>query len=91
MPDILKTSCVVEFGGAEASGWLPGGAASPAVQRATVHLRIAQNVDGFFLYSESENPSLGSGDTLHDSLADAMAQAEFEFGVSRDGWQRVAA
>jgi hypothetical protein len=91
MPDILKTSCVVEFGGSESSGWLPGGVASPNVQRATVQLRISQSADGFFLYNESDNPNLGSGDTCHESLAVAMAHAEFEFGVSQDWWQRVAA
>jgi hypothetical protein len=91
MTDILKTSCVVEFGDAGASDWLPDGAAAPTLQRATVQLRISQNVDGFFLCGESDNPNYGSGDTCHETVADAMAQAEFQLGVSRDRWQRIAA
>jgi len=89
MSDNFIASCVIEFG--DSPGWQPDRAAPPVVQVATLQLRITETADGFFLSSESDNPNFRGGDTCHASLSDAMAQAEFQFGVSPGGWQRVAA
>ena len=89
--EILETSCVVDLGGSQAMDWLPTGAASPLAHRATVRLRIVKTTEGFFLHSQSDILQFSSGDTCHESLADALAQAEFQFGVPKDRWQRVAA
>ena len=89
MCETFIASCVIELG--DSPGWLPDGAATPIVQVATVQLRITHTADCFFLSSESDNPNFRGGDTSHASLPDAMAQAEFQFGISPDGWQRVAA
>lgn len=88
---IFETSWLVELGGSRTTDWLPAGVASPAAHHATVQLRIVQTADGFFLYSESDNSQFCGGDTCHESVAEAMAQAELQFGVREDRWQRVAA
>ena len=91
MTVILETSWSVAFGGPRDGGWLPAGAVLPAAEQATVKLRITRNQDGFFLYSESDNPNFCGGDTCHQSAEEAMAQAEFQFGVPPNRWQRVDA
>ncbi len=41
----------------------------------------------FFLYSHYDNGF--QGDTWHETVRDAEAQAEYQFGVRPDQWQTV--
>jgi hypothetical protein len=75
------------FGGPDQAGWLPPEAAAPHAKEATIDLEIIQNDDGFFLVSESSHPHFGGGDTWHQTLDDAIAQAELQFGVQRSEWK----
>jgi hypothetical protein len=53
-----------------------------------VELRITKykDVDGYYLfYCDDGGQELT--DTYHDSLSDAMAQAEWEFGVQTHEWE----
>lgn len=57
-----------------------------------VHLAIFQDSSGYYLVSSS--PLGGdrfNGDTWHTSVADALAQAWWQFGVSQDKWRAFAA
>jgi hypothetical protein len=92
MAAIWEASCETDGAGPNGTaGWLPQGAISPlSAKKFPVRLRIVQSDDGFFLCSESESPGFTAGDTWHQSAADAMAQAEFQFGVAAAGWRRVA-
>ncbi len=52
-------------------------------------LEICSSFDdgGYYLMYE---PEIGHGtDTWHQSLDDAMHQAEWEFGVARDEWKKT--
>ena len=94
MVEILKTSCVVELAAPGNSGWLPAGSAPAREQDsklAIVRLSIAQDGDTFYLFSSSKHPDFHCGDTVHQSVEDAMAQAESQFGVSAENWHAVAA
>jgi hypothetical protein len=75
------------FGGPDEAGWLPPGAAAPKQQETTLSLRIEQGTDGFYLISESTHPDFGGGDTWHETLEDALHQAEIEFGVKASDWE----
>ena len=94
MVEILKTSFVVDLAAPVNSGWLPAGSAPAREQDsklAIVRLSIAQDGDAFYLFSSSEHPDFHCGDTFHQSVEDAVAQAEDQFGVSKENWQPVAA
>jgi hypothetical protein len=92
MAEFWEASCELEANGSsEAGGWLPDSAARPAVDRILVRLRIVHTDDGYFLYSESDSSRFFDSDTCHESAADAMAQAEYQFNIPRHRWQRVAA
>ncbi|MCX5673610.1 MAG: hypothetical protein NTX87_01255 [Planctomycetota bacterium] len=79
----------VEFGGEPHQGWLPPGAATPLptpVERATLNLQIEESAAGFILEWWDEQKK-HCGDTWHQTLDDAMAQAETYFGVTRAMWK----
>ena len=78
------------FGGPNQAGWLAPEAVPPYAQETTINLQIEQNDDGFFLISESSHPHFSSGDTWHKTLDDAVAQAEFQFGVKPSEWKSPA-
>ena len=78
------------FGGPDQPGWLPLEAAAPHAAETLLHLQIREEKEGFFLVSESSHPHLGGGDTWHKTLEDAIAQAEFEFGVKASEWKSPA-
>ena len=48
-------------------------------------LMISEQDGGFYLFYLNESNQIIS-DTWHDSLAAAMAQAEFEFWTSKNDW-----
>ena len=55
-----------------------------------VRLEIARNGadGGYYLFHVSAD---GTGtDTWHDTIEDALEEAEAEYGVSRDDWQDIA-
>ena len=57
---------------------------------AAVRVRIARyaNDPGFYLlYFDANGDEMT--DTYHDSIEDAMAQADFEFEVRPDEWESV--
>lgn len=78
------------FGGPDTAGWLPSEAAPPHAEETTIDLHILQSDAGFFLVSESSNPHFVGGDTWHETLDDALQQAQFQFGVKPSEWHSVA-
>ena len=78
------------FGGRDQTGWLPPEAAPPHAEETTIDLHIAETDEGFYLVSESSHSQFSGGDTWHQTLDDAMAQAEFQFGVKPSEWQSPA-
>jgi hypothetical protein len=78
------------FGGPDHAGWLPPEATTPRAEEATIDLYIRETDEGFFLVSESSHPNFPGGDTWHQTLDDAMAQAEFSFSVKPSEWQSPA-
>lgn len=80
----------VRFGDPENPGWLPAGAAKPLPDDRTLNLRIEEEVErghrGYLLIAETTNGEF-LGDTWHESLEDAIQQAEFEYGIERREWQ----
>jgi len=87
---LKRASCVVRFGGRD-TGRLPTDAASPIAESASIELLIRQSSEGFFLESTSSNSRYAGGDTWHMSYEEALAQAQHQFGVSREAWVDVAA
>jgi len=87
---LKRASCLVCFGGPD-TGWLPAGAAPPTGESALLELFIRQTPEGFYLESTSPNSRYESGDTWHASYEEALAQAQYQFGVSREAWADVAA
>ena len=90
---------VWEHGGQAHEGWIPAGAAvplpSPAV-RVPVNLEVVPESGGWLLTWELASStdtlpdsSLRSGDTWHDSVDDALQQAEVHFGVPRSSWTEL--
>ena len=69
-------------------GWRPPGSAPYASQPTSfdVELTISQAPEGVFLVAASADPSFVGGDTWHPSLEEAMAQAQFQFGVPNSSW-----
>jgi len=78
------------FGGPDQVEWLPPEAAAPRAAETTIDLYIREADDGFFLVSESSHPHFPGGDTWNQTPDDAMAQAEFSFGVKASEWQSPA-
>ena len=73
----------VRFGGAEHSGWLPANAATPPptpVEDALVDFEISEVEGGYILEWFSRNTS-HHGDSWHETLEDALEQANIEFGL----------
>jgi hypothetical protein len=78
------------FGGPDQAGWLPPEATASRAEETTIDLYIRETDEGFFLVSESTNPNFSGGDTWHQALDDAMAQAESSFSVKPSEWQAPA-
>jgi hypothetical protein len=87
---LKRAACLVCFNGPEA-GWLPAGAAHPTAETASLALLIRQTSEGFFLESASSNSRYCGGDTWHASYEEAVAQAQYQFGVPSEAWIDVAA
>jgi hypothetical protein len=84
---------IVQFGGEVHEGWLPRGASVPqptAVERVSIDLRILAAGGSAYVLEWSGSTRQRSGDTWHFSLADALAEAERDFGVGPDEWQDAA-
>ena len=87
----------IKFGGEEHSGWLPAGAAPPKatpIVHAAIGFRIRETAGGYLLeWSPEEGESVPAeppyaGDTWHQTLSDALDQAEVVFGLLPGTWQR---
>ncbi len=85
----------VDFGGSGHSGWLPAAAAPPPptpVVRANLALAILQDSPTSSCILEwcgSTEETSGvetSGDSCHESLADALAEAEHAIGLAPEAW-----
>ena len=87
---LKRASCLVSLGGPD-RGWLPAGATPPIAESASLELFIRQTSEGFFLESTSLDSRYEGGDTWHASYEEALAQAQYQFGVSREVWTDVAA
>jgi hypothetical protein len=77
------------IGGEPHTGWLPPGAAMPLpTPERDVVLSFVIEFDGpgYLLIVESTDGSV-RGDTWHESIADAQAQAESSYGVSPSEWR----
>ena len=85
---LKRATCQVVFGSA---GWLPADARTPLTESTSLVLLIRRTPDGFFLESTSSNPHYRGGDTWHPSCEAALAQAQHQFGVSREAWADIAA
>jgi hypothetical protein len=73
----------------EHSGWLPEGAAKPSPTKPRhVEVWISHESDAYYLFiTDGEHVF----DTWHQTLVDAMNQAEFEYGIRPEEWRRAAA
>jgi hypothetical protein len=75
-------------GGDPHSGWLPPGAVTPLPtpkRDVVLNFTIEFDGSGYLLVVESTDRSVG-GDTWHETVDDARAQAEFWYGVSPSAW-----
>jgi hypothetical protein len=86
---LKKAKCTLILGGPD-SGWRPDGSAPYSTTEQNLSLEIRGSADGYFLVSTPEDGG-ASSDTWHPSLEEAMAQAEFQFGVPASEWQEVNA
>jgi hypothetical protein len=76
------------IGGEPHSGWLPPGAAKPLptpTRDVVLSFTIEFDGSGYLLIVDSADGSV-RGDTWHQSVADAKAQAESWYGVSPSSW-----
>jgi hypothetical protein len=83
----------VEFGGEEATGWLPDGAAKPPatpLQRVDLAFAVLSFGDGDYILEWKGPTDETCGDSAHDSLEDAITSAEEAFGVPIDAWSILA-
>ena len=79
----------VQFGGEEHHGWLPAGAPRPKptpVEDVLLNIRI-EATDGGFILEWWDVDKKHMGDTWHQSIEDAVAQAEASFGIKPDEWK----
>jgi hypothetical protein len=75
--------------GVEHSGWLPPGAAEPErTQARYVNVWIAYERDAYYLFTADGEHGF---DSWHRTLEDAMAQAQFAYGVAPEEWRPTAA
>jgi hypothetical protein len=77
-------------GGQSHSGWLPSEAAVPSPtpsKRITLDLEIQSAESGYLLVYRSQDGSV-QGDTWHQSIEEAQAQAHFQFGITPPTWHR---
>jgi hypothetical protein len=73
----------VRFGGEEHSGWLPANAATPQptpVEDALVDFEVNELEGGYIFEWYSRNTG-HHGDSWHETLEDALEQANAEFGL----------
>jgi hypothetical protein len=80
---------LVRFGGEEHRGWLPAGVPKPKptpVDDVLLNLGI-QATDGGVILEWWDEAKKHIGDTWHQSLQDAIAQAEANFGIKPDEWK----
>ncbi len=80
------------FGGEEHSGWLPPGAVTPPptpIKDATLDLAILFDGHGFILEYSSRDAH-HYGDTWHETLEDALRQAQLSFGIDPSEWEDPA-
>ena len=85
------TGHYLRVGDQEHSGWLPESAVDPlpTPQRDfIINLEIQYDGSGYLLCYESEGGEL-SGDTWHETLAEAEGAAVEMFDVSRDQWKAI--
>jgi hypothetical protein len=83
------TGLPVLVGGEKHSGWLPAGAAVPLPtprRDVVMDLEIQFDGHGYLLCYASRDGSV-SGDTWHQSLAEAERAAAETFGVQSAQWQ----
>jgi hypothetical protein len=81
------TGLPVRFGGIEHSGWLPPGAAEPAVtpmEEVIVDLEIVVDGSAYLLCWSSQDGQ--EGDSMYDSVEEAEKAAEEYFGATRPMW-----
>ena len=79
----------IRFGGEVHAGWLPPKAASPPptpLDDVLLSLQICDADSGFILEWWDEGKRY-VGDTWHESINDALAQAEQWFGITADQWK----
>jgi len=65
-----------------------GGPDPPIDTPPTRYVLLQELDEGFFLFRFAEDGA-DAGDTWHESTADAMHQAEFEFGIGAGSWRPV--
>jgi hypothetical protein len=92
MAVIKRLSAVpISFGGEEHTGWLPARAATPPptpVEEALVDFEISEVEGGYILEGFSQNTS-HHGDSWHETLEDALEQANIDFGIRPEEWHSV--
>lgn len=93
MISVLKkiTGHRVRVGGAQHSGWLPEGAATPLptpVREVAFDLEIQFDGSGYLLCYASRTGDL-YGDTWHETLEDAQEAAAEMFGAQPSQWKDV--
>ncbi len=79
----------IRFGGEPHSGWLPPGAALPLptpVEDVLLNLQISDTAQGFILEWWDEGRR-HVGDTWHQSVEEALVQAEHWFGITSERWK----
>ena len=79
----------VTIGGEEHSGWLPPGAAMPLptpIRHLLLNFVIEFDGGGYLLCHESTDGAV-SGDTWHQTLADAEEAANDAFGIMASEWR----
>ena len=92
MTVIRRLSAVhIRFGGEEHTGWLPAHAATPPptpVEEALVDFEISEVEGGYILEWFSRNTS-HHGDSWHETLEDALEQANIDFGIRPEEWHSM--
>ncbi|MDB5391758.1 MAG: hypothetical protein JWM11_7404 [Planctomycetaceae bacterium] len=84
------TNFPFEFGGEVHSGWLPPNAAIPLptpIQHVLLDIEIQFDGFGYLLLYSSQDGSI-SGDTWHQTMAEAQQAATQNFGVQLLEWQQ---
>jgi hypothetical protein len=91
MKRLTVSDFLVIVGGEQHSGWLPENATKPLpvpIRELPFDFVIEETIDGggYLLEYQSHSGEL-YGDTWHETLEDAKAQAQQYFGVPVDAWQ----